>query len=162
MTSRRISGLQRLEGAGRSSPIWPVVPDPERPLGAASRLLLVAEILRDYARAYRLMRTAPIAEALARLRSHDAAPSPPTPNQHEAALRLSRTVMLTLRRLPTDRRCLVRSLVVSGVLARRGIPAQLVLGVRPDSAEPFVAHAWVEHGGECVLPDDGFSRLHAL
>jgi hypothetical protein len=125
-------------------------------------MLLGAEILRDYARAYRLMRTAPLAEALGRLRSHAAAPSPPTPEQHATALRLGRAVMLILRLLPTDRRCLVRSLVVSGVLARRGIPAELVLGVRPNSSEPFMAHAWVEHGGECVLPDEGFSRLHAL
>ena len=108
------------------------------------------------------MRTTPLAGALERLRSHGAAESPPTAEQHGTALRLGRAVMLTLRLLPTDRRCLVRSLVVCGVLARRGIPAQLVLGVRPDSGEPFMAHAWVEHGGECVLPDEGFSRLHAL
>jgi len=124
--------------------------------------LLAAEILRDYARAYRLMRTTPLSNAVSRLRSHDAPPLPPTPEQHATALRLGRAVMLILRRLPTDRRCLVRSLVVSGVLARRGIPAELVLGVRPNTSEPFMAHAWVEHGGECVLPDEGFNRLHAL
>jgi hypothetical protein len=108
------------------------------------------------------MRTVPLAEALGELRSHAVAPSPPTAEQHATALRLGRAVMLTVRLLPTDRRCLVRSLVVSGVLARRGIPAELVLGVRPNNAEPFMAHAWVEHGGECVLPDEGFNRLHAL
>lgn len=130
------------------------------------RLLLAAEILVDYGRAYRLMRRTDLTEAVARLRGHAApAPTPAsasTVQQHATALRVARAAMLILRRLPTDRRCLVRSLVVSGLLARRGIPAQLVLGVRPDSSGPFMAHAWVEHGGECVLPDEGFSRLHAL
>ena len=126
------------------------------------RLVLAAEILVDYSRAYRLMRRTDLTEAVSRLRGQTAPASASTADQHATALRLARAAMLILRRLPTDRRCLVRSLVVSGLLARRGIPAQLVLGVRPDRSEPFMAHAWVEHEGECVLPDEGFSRLHAL
>jgi hypothetical protein len=142
--------------------VWPVAPDPARRLGPLARLLLSAEILFDYARAHRLMRRTDIEDALRRLRDHSVTESEPTPAQHFTAMRLGRAAMLLLRRLPTDSRCLVRSLAVSGMLARRGIPAQLVLGVRPDSSDPFMAHAWVEHGGECVLPDEGFERLHAL
>jgi hypothetical protein len=142
--------------------VWPVAPDPARSLGPLARLLLTAEILFDYVRARRFMRSTNLEDALKRLRNHTAAESEPTAQQHFTAMRLGRAAMLIMRRLPTDRRCLVRSLAVSGMLARRGIPAQLVLGVRPDSSEPFTAHAWVEHGGECVLPDEGFERLHAL
>jgi len=146
----------------RTIAAWPVALAPGRRLGAFARVLLTGEILFDYARARRLMRRTDLQDTLATLRAHAVEPSEPTAEQHATALRLGRAAMLTLRRLPTDQRCLVRSLVVSGVLARRGIPAQLVLGVRPDRAEPFTAHAWVEHGGEVVLPDEGFSRLHAL
>ena len=68
----------------------------------------------------------------------------------------------TLRWMPGDTRCLARSLVLTRLLARRGIPAKLVIGAR---AEPdFLAHAWVECEGEAVLsPGDGsFSRLVEL
>lgn len=142
--------------------MWPVALDPARRLAPVPRLLLVAEVLFDYARAHRLMRSTDIEDALRRLRAHAAPESPPSVEQHRAALRLGKAAMRTLRLLPTDRRCLVRSLAVSGMLARRGIPAQLVLGVRPDPSQPFLAHAWVEHGGESVLPDEGFERLHSL
>jgi hypothetical protein len=64
--------------------------------------------------------------------------------------------------VPGDTRCLARSLVLTRLLARRGIPAKLVIGARggPD----FLAHAWVEHSGEPVLsPGDGsFGRLVEL
>jgi hypothetical protein len=142
--------------------MWPVAPDPARPLGPGGRLLLTAEVLFDYIRARRLMRSTDLEDALSRLRDHAAPESEATAQQHHTAMRLGRAATLILRRLPTDNRCLVRSLAVSGMLARRGIPAQLVLGVRPETSEPFMAHAWVEHGGECVLPDEGFERLHAL
>jgi hypothetical protein len=48
------------------------------------------------------------------------------------------------------------------MLARRGIPAKLVIGAR--SAPDFLAHAWVEHAGAPVLdPGDGsFGRLVEL
>ena len=139
-----------------------MIPVEGRPLRRGERALLAAEILFDYARAHRLMRRTDLADALRRLREHPVPAAPAPAVNHTTALRLGRAVMLTLRRLPTDRRCLVRSLVVCGMLARRGTPSELVLGVPGDRARPFVAHAWVEHAGGCVLPDEGFSRLHAL
>lgn len=45
--------------------------------------------------------------------------------------------------------CLPRSLLLTGFLLRRQIPADLVIGVK---LGPFAAHAWVEYGG-CVLND---------
>lgn len=63
--------------------------------------------------------------------------------------RLGRIVGRTLSMLPADSRCLVRSLVLSRLLARRGIPATFVIGVK---LEPeFEAHAWVESGGVALL-----------
>jgi len=68
------------------------------------------------------------------------------------ALLLGRAVMRVLGVLPTDSRCLMRSLVLMGLLARRGVYAKVVIGVRP--APSFAAHAWVEVEGQPVLPTD--------
>jgi len=46
-------------------------------------------------------------------------------------------------------RCLTRSLVLQGMLARRGVPSDLRIGVRKDRGR-FEAHAWVEHRGRPV------------
>jgi hypothetical protein len=69
-------------------------------------------------------------------------------------------VTKTLRVLPTDSRCLVQSLVLSRLLATRGIPSTLVIGARSDST--FMAHAWVEHGGYPLLPQEGFEEYRLL
>ena len=67
-----------------------------------------------------------------------------------AALRLGIAVDRTLRRMPLDTRCLVRSLVLTRLLARRGIGSTFVIGVR---AKPeFAAHAWLERDGVALLP----------
>lgn len=46
--------------------------------------------------------------------------------------------------------CLSRSLALTLMLRLRGIPARLVLGVRP---VPLMGHAWVEVSGEVVNDD---------
>ena len=52
--------------------------------------------------------------------------------------------------------------MLTRLLARRGIPAKLVIGAR--SAPDFLAHAWVEYGGDPVLAagDGSFGRLVEL
>lgn len=74
--------------------------------------------------------------------------------------RLSQPVRRTLDPLPWDSRCLMRSLVLLRMLARRGVVCQLVIGVRP--GETFEAHAWIEHGGHPLLPTLGYERLTTL
>jgi hypothetical protein len=78
------------------------------------------------------------------------------------ASRLGRAVQLTLRFAPGDTRCLTRSLVLTQLLARRRIPAKLVIGARTKPS--FLAHAWVEHDGHPVLPpgESSFGRLVEL
>jgi hypothetical protein len=161
---------------------------PSRRLRPAERARLAVEIAAAYVRARRELRRAPIAAAVAALRGgapapgeHPAArtePSPtrtePTPAQAEhpsahtgrdtvaEAQRLGRAVILTLRLLPGDTRCLARSLVLTALLARRGVAAKLVIGTRPDP--DFRAHAWVECAGQAVLPpgDGSYGRLVEL
>ena len=126
------------------------------------RARLVGEVLATYRRARRLMRNADLPTALRELRAHESSAGPEPADSLFVAARLSRAVTLVLARLPTDKRCLIRSLVLSSMLARRQIPASLVLGVRPEASEPFLAHAWVEHAGVPLIPDEGYNRLHEL
>jgi hypothetical protein len=56
----------------------------------------------------------------------------------------------------------MQALVLSALLARRGIGSELVIGVRPGPS--FAAHAWVELEGR-ILPagtDVDYRRLAAL
>jgi hypothetical protein len=67
-----------------------------------------------------------------------------------AAIRIGRAIGRTLRLVPGDSRCLARSLVLIALLARRGVPTKLVIGVSP--GPDFRAHAWVESDGLALLP----------
>ncbi len=131
-------------------------------LSQAERIRLAAEILAAYIRARRALRRAPIADVVVSLRSESSPDLPPTADALTEARRLGHAVTRTLTLVPGDTRCLARSLVLTRLLARRGIPAKLVIGTRP--APDFLAHAWVEHDGDPVLsPGDGtFGRLVEL
>jgi Transglutaminase-like superfamily len=122
---------------------------------------LAAEILLDYVRVRRLLWKGDLTATVTTLRSV----TPPVQTElrdrraQAVGVRLGKAVGRTLHLLPFDSRCLVRSLVLTSMLARRGIPATLVIGV---SIEPeFAAHAWVESEGIALLPtmDDSYRRL---
>jgi len=130
-----------------------------------SRLLLLAEILRAYVRTRRLARHADIRDALRDIRARRpkaAAGSMPRSSDEAraSAIRLGAAVDRTLRLLPTDSRCLSQSLVLSALLAARGIPSTVAIGAR--SGPEFVAHAWVEHEGWPLLPSRGFERARLV
>ena len=123
---------------------------------------LLTEILAGYARVTLALRRAPLPAVLAAVRE---AP-PPGVRAPEMALgeagRLGRAVARGLRIAPGDTRCLVRSLVLTRLLARRGLDTRVVIGAR--ASPRFLAHAWVEYHGVPVLdPGDGsFERLTEL
>lgn len=139
----------------------PEPPLPQRRLTTAERARLGAEIVNCYVRARRALRGAPIAAAVANLRGGSSTARQDRRGLAEAR-RLGAAVNRTLALLPGDTRCLLRSLVLTRMLARRGIAATLVIGVR--SGPDFLAHAWVEHAGAPVLdPGDGsYGRLVEL
>ena len=127
------------------------------------RLRTASEVYATYCRVrwwlFRL--TFPAAVAAAR----DVAPVGPgtvTAEQQTAAgIRLGRVVERTLRRVPFDSRCLVKALVLTRMLSRRGIDSSLVIGVRGPSE--FVAHAWLERDGIALLETaPEFRRLSEL
>lgn len=136
---------------------------PPSPLNSVARARLAAEIVAAYLQARRELRRAPIESVVAALRSDRSLP-PLTQGPHALteARRLGWAVARTLKLMPGDTRCLARSLVLTRLLALRGIPAKLVIGARADP--DFLAHAWVECDGQPVLsPGDGsFARLVEL
>jgi hypothetical protein len=136
---------------------------PSSPLGPAARVRLAAEIVAAYVQARRELRRAPIESVVAALRA-DASLPPLAQGPHALieARRLGWAVARTLKLMPGDTRCLARSLVLTRLLARRRIPAKLVIGARADP--DVLAHAWVEYDGQPVLsPGDGsFGRLVEL
>lgn len=75
---------------------------------------------------------------------------PEPADRERAGLRLGWVVGRTLRHLPFDSRCLMRSLVLTNLLARRGIASELVIAAHAESG--LEAHAWVESGGVPLLP----------
>jgi hypothetical protein len=159
MATPRTESHPRVEAHDIATPGLP----PSRPRRPIERVRLAAEIIAAYLQARRELRRAPIQSVVATLRS-EASPSPLTPEPHtlEEARRLGWTVARTLRLMPGDTRCLARSLVLTRLLARRKIPAKLVIGAR--GGPGFLAHAWVECDGQPVLSpgDDSFGRLVEL
>lgn len=131
-----------------------------RPLAPHRKALLALEILTAYARVRTALMRSDFQATLERIRSREQ----PAPRHGRAefvsGLRLGRAVSRTLVLLPTDSRCLMRSLVLTELLVRRGIASSLVIGVR--SAPDFEAHAWVECAGAPLLPDKEYERLVEL
>jgi hypothetical protein len=137
-----------------------VIPE-ARPLAQREKAALAAEILLAYARTRWWLYRRDLPGALLELRSPGARPPAP-PAATRTGLRLGRAVVRTLSVLPTDSRCLMRSLVLTDLLSRRGIESSLVLGVHP--GESFAAHAWVEHDSAPLLDPGEFAskRLATL
>ena len=140
-----------------------VMPTSRRRLGVLERARLVAEVITTYcsARWWLARRTFPEAVAAARDVRGPSRPQEGEIELRSAGLRLGRAVERTLRSLPVDARCLVTALVLTRMLARRGIGVTFVLGVR--TTPRFAAHAWVERDGVALLSTTSdFQRLTAL
>jgi Transglutaminase-like superfamily len=157
-TPKQAESPQRAQTRDRAARLLP-----PSPLSPVARARLAVEIVRAYLQARRELRRAPIESAVTALRSDGSLPA--LTEGHYAlteARRLGWAVARTLKLMPGDTRCLARSLVLTRLLARRGIPAKLVIGARADP--DFLAHAWVEYDGQPVLsPGDGsFARLVEL
>jgi hypothetical protein len=118
---------------------------------------LVVEVCRAYAYARRELRRTDLPGVVASLRRIEA-----TRSLELSPRRLARVVSRTLCVLPVDSRCLMSSLVLTRLLARRGYPAVFVRGVSPSPT--FAAHAWLECDGRPVLQpgDESFGRLLEL
>ena len=116
-------------------------------LSPLAKLRLAGEIVTTYVRVRWAMNRNEIQPIVAGIR---AARVEPEPLSREDCLKLAAAMVRVFTVLPTDSRCLVRSLVLLTLLQRRGVATTLVIGVRSDPE--FAAHAWVEHEGAPLLP----------
>jgi hypothetical protein len=133
-------------------------------LSPVARVRLAGEIVRTYCRVrYLLWRHDEFPDAVGQLRKTQRRLKPHEGRSElEAGFGLGNAVVKTLTVLPTDSRCLMRSLVLMSVLSRRGIESQLVIGVR-SAGDEFAAHAWIEYEGKALLPPgEDFARLTEL
>ncbi len=122
---------------------------------------LAAEIVGQYLPLLRSLRRDGLATVLEEARHPRCVRVAIAPEEeHETARRLGSVVEQVLGPLPTDNRCLIRSLVLVRILARRSVDARLVIGVRLD--DEFAAHAWVEHDEQPLLPTGCFEPLQRL
>lgn len=132
-------------------------------LSVPRKAALAGEVLATYVRVRRMPKD-DIVATLAALRACRPTISPAQPSGQRLGTcrRLGRAVTRTLAVMPTDSRCLIRSLVLVRLLARRGIESSLVIGIRP--GPEFAAHAWVEREGVALLPAGGtaYERLVEL
>lgn len=136
-----------------------------RPLPLAARVGLGVEVLVAYLAVRRSISRAELPSVMRTLRSshrhHAACTGAAADLTRDLSLRLGFAVQGLLRRIPDEGPCMVRSLVLTRLLARRQIQAELVIGVC--SQPSFSAHAWVEHGGRPLLPTDAaHERLVSL
>lgn len=126
------------------------VAEPLRPFSVPEKAQLTGEIIVAYIRVRHRLRRLEFPKAVASIRGETATAQT---GHHETMLlgvRLGIVIERVFRIIPGDTRCLTRSLVLLGMLSRRGIAASVVLGVR--TTPEFGAHAWVEHAGQPLLP----------
>lgn len=115
-------------------------------IGAAVQLL-------GYARSRALLERLPRPSEGA-TRAHTAASTADT------AQRIARLVSVAANRGPYRATCLRQSIALWWLLRRRGIAAELRIGVRKDEGE-LQAHAWVEHEGRALNDPRGVTRGYA-
>lgn len=83
------------------------------------------------------------------------ATTPPSTEQMRANVRrTAQMVAAACRRYPLRSDCLPRTIILWSLLRRRGINADVRIGVRCDTQGEFQAHAWLEWNGE-VINDAG-------
>lgn len=132
-----------------------MAPDPlyeryEAGFSAREKVTLAIEIVTSYARARWLLWRTDLPTTVSALRAVSTTADAVTPTDpRRLGYRLGRAVGRTLRHLPFDSRCLMRSLVLTSILARRRIQSTLVIAVLPQPH--FEAHAWVEQDGIPLL-----------
>ena len=140
-----------------------VSPNHNHRLGPIQRSALAVETLAAYAQVRRLLHSRSPAETVEMLRRPRQQHAQDRSARDDLVIgwRLGHAVTVTLGPLPTDVRCLFRSLTLMSLMERRGIHPELVIAVRP---KPFAAHAWIELDGRPLLPsaDPDYDRLAEL
>jgi len=146
--------------SGAILPRAPVAAD--RRLSTAQKLALTFEILVAHVRFRRRLKRTGLPGALARARGGTVEGDATDVLDRYFACRVANAVERVLDHVPGGERCLVRSLVLVELLARRNLFTTLVIGVT--ASGEFGAHAWVEIDGFPLLPphESKYTRLVQL
>ena len=122
------------------------------PLSLPHKARLFCEVWVAGLRMEWAIRRRPIPALVASLAPH----TPPRVTGSESIRQLRRAVDRSLKVGAWEPRCLVKALVLYRLLAERGIPADLVIGL-PKDARSIDAHAWIEINGHDIGPRPGRS-----
>lgn len=82
--------------------------------------------------------------------------------QQCSAERVAWAVETASRHMPGEKTCLTQALATQVLLARRGYPALLHIGVVKNEKGEFQAHAWVECEGKIVIGGHELERYTPL
>lgn len=139
----------------------------ERRLSPLQKARLSREILFTYASVRRGLQRRELPRLVEELRSprgERSSRARPLADGRRHGERLGDAVVRVLSVPPLDGRCLIRSLVLLGLLARRDTPAHLIIAVRPGGELELDAHAWIEVEGHPLLVPAGedYGRLLTL
>jgi hypothetical protein len=132
------------------------------PLGRPPGIWMTLRVAHIVAKAWLSLKLTPIARLMDRLRRLRARGlTRPRMAQIEApsddVLAVAVQFNRARRVVPIDTVCLLDSLALVNFLARRGLFAHLVMGVK---LNPFAAHCWVQH--QDVILNDVFDRASAF
>lgn len=123
----------------------------------AAAALPVIVALDVMLRALGFARTQRLVGAVAPLRRRPAAPDPGTDARTAVVVR---GLVLAGHVYRPDGTCLRRSLALWAWLRRRGVDAQVEIGVRRDDDGALVGHAWVTYRGTPLYEADGIALQH--
>ena len=74
-------------------------------------------------------------------------------------LQVQKVVRAVARRMPWTCNCMVRALTMKHMLARRGFPSTLYMGVAPTENGSMEAHAWLRCGTKYISGESEMSRF---
>lgn len=133
-----------------------------RSLTVLDRAVLVLEIVLLRIRSGRAFRREADTRAAVRAlrRSRVVAPLVTEAERERVIARLAWITPKVLQRLPGERRCLMQSLVLTGLLSRRGLTSNIVIGVSGEGS--LSAHAWVTVDGQPVSDPGDHQQLAVL
>jgi Transglutaminase-like superfamily len=131
------------------------------PPSPAPGFWMTMQVVHAVARAWLSLKFRPIARVLEQLRRTRARGVAPTSTsqigvQSKDVLAVAVRFNQARRLVPIDTVCLLDSVALLDFLARRGLFARLVMGVK---LNPFAAHCWVQH--QDVILNDAFDRATA-
>ncbi len=81
---------------------------------------------------------------------------------HASAEKVAWAVETASRHMPGHKTCLTQALATQVLLARRGHPALLHIGVVSGKRGQFQAHAWVESKGKVIIGSSEIERYTPL